>query len=82
MNPAEQAAQILRLGHDHGEAIGEVVHALVSKAEAGTEKHGVLNLADDRRDFYDEAIGELQDCIWYAAFQIVKLRRAQRKAAL
>lgn len=80
MNPAELAAKILRLGHDHGEAIGEVVHALVSKANAGADKYGPLNLADDPRDFYDEAIAELHDSIWYMAFQIVRLRRLQRKA--
>lgn len=78
-NPAELAARLLRLGHDHGEAIGEVVHALVSKADDGAIKYGPLNLADDPRDFYDEAIAELQDSIWYTAFQIVRLRRLQRR---
>ena len=75
MNPAELAARIVALGPDQQEAMLE----LVTKAEKGREKYGVLNIETDTRDFREEATFELLDACWYLSTECARLRRHNRQ---
>lgn len=48
---------------------------LTDKLIAGREKHGPLDLASDRRDWFVEATQELADRQCYEAFAAVQRRR-------
>lgn len=50
-----------------------------AKYRRGEEKHGVIDIDTDRRDFLTEAEDELLDAIVYNAFQIGRLRRARAR---
>lgn len=72
MSPAHDlVARILMLGRDHR----EVFDLLIEKAEGGAKKYGVLDLANDSRDFEAEARAELLDCIHYLGAECVKRGR-------
>lgn len=74
----ELAAALLTLGPDYCDATAEFAE-LVRKGQRGEAKHGALSIDTDERDFFDEAIGEMQDEIWYRLFAIVRLRRLQQR---
>lgn len=54
--------------------IEAVIRQAIEKYEKGRMAYGQLNLSGDPRDFIDEAISELEDCINYCVFQIIRLR--------
>lgn len=68
----EQAiADLRRLSADELEA----VHYLIAKLLAGSQKHGVLHLATDARDWPSEMMEEYADALFYAAFSSVQRQR-------
>lgn len=72
VSPAHDlVARFLMLGPDHR----EVFELLLDKAEGGAKKYGVLELANDSRDFEAEARAELLDCIHYLGAECVKRGR-------
>ena len=72
VSPAHDlVARFLMLGPDHR----EVFELLLDKAEGGAKKYGVLDLANDGRDFEAEARAELLDCIHYLGAEVVKRGR-------
>ena len=73
------AARALRLGPDHREAIESLIDACLTKAEAGTDKYGALDLETDTRDFVNEANDDKLDLINYQSIEIVRLRRQLRR---
>lgn len=75
MKAEELAARILALGPDQRDAMAE----LLTKAERGKDKYGVLDLANDPRDFAHEATAELLDCCWYLSTECARLRRQVRQ---
>ena len=54
--------------------IEAVIKEALTRYEKGRLEHGQINLSTDARNFADEAIQELQDCINYCVFQILRLR--------
>lgn len=54
--------------------IEAVIREVLCKYEAGRKAYGQLDLDTDNRDFITEAIAELEDCINYCVFLILKLR--------
>lgn len=54
--------------------IAAIIQASLDRYDSGRVEHGQLDLATDSRDFRAEAIEELQDCINYCVFQIIKLK--------
>lgn len=54
--------------------IEAVIRQALAKYEKGRLELGQLDLSKDKRDFVNEAIDELTDCINYCVFQIIKLR--------
>jgi hypothetical protein len=50
--------------------------ALVRKLEAGSRKHGRMNLASESRDFAAEQREELQDALWYSIWHELTQRPA------
>lgn len=58
------------------EMFKEIENKCAERMEMGRIKYGNLDLDDDR-DFTEEAIEELYDCINYCKIQIVKLKNQQ-----
>jgi hypothetical protein len=72
MSPSHDlVARFMMLGPDHR----DVFELLLDKAEGGAKKYGVLELANDSRDFEAEARAELLDCIHYLGAECVKRGR-------
>ena len=73
MTPLERNGDILMRPSDKD--IEKVIAEALDRYEAGRLEHGQLDLARDNRDYIEEAIQELLDCINYSVFQILRLRR-------
>lgn len=57
----------------------EVIEYLMSKYEAGRNKHGPLHIDSDTRDFLEEDTEEQADSRFYRAIMVIK--RERREAA-
>lgn len=66
------AARLVPLGRDIIEAFDD----LLVRVERGAEMYGVLDLANNTRDWDREAYEEIVDLVWYCAFARLKKRRA------
>jgi len=57
----------------------EILTAAFSKYRKGEEKHGVIDIDSDPRNFLKEAEDELLDSIVYSAFEIARLRKLRAR---
>ncbi len=66
-----------KIGHQDLE---KVIKEALARYDAGRAKYGPLDLDTDERDFIEEMEAELLDCINYAAFQILRLRKLRERS--
>jgi len=59
------------------EDVNAVIIEALSRHRGGSKKYGDLDLVMDGRDFYQEAVEELLDCINYQVYQVLRLRALQ-----
>ncbi len=80
MTVIELAARFLALGPDHQ----AILDRLITKAEGGARKYGVLKLDGDGRIFSRELVDELLDAVHYANADAELLERqlAERDAVI
>ena len=61
------------------EAIQEVFRDAFGKYRGGARKHGEIDIDADPRNFLREMEQELLDAMVYLAFEVVRIRRIERK---
>jgi hypothetical protein len=64
-----------QLGHLNADEL-EAIEYLVLKLLDGKAKHGPLVIDEDGRDFMAELVQEYADGAFYAAFSVIRKRRA------
>lgn len=58
--------------------IERIIEAALGRYDKGRDKYGPLDPSTDTRDFLLEMEAELLDCINYAVFEILRLRRMRQ----
>jgi len=60
----------------------EIIKLIEERLDIGAKRYGSKDIKENGRDFVQEALEEVLDCMIYSAYKLIKIKRRKNGKAL